>query len=352
MGSMVGPAVMRRRFFFIGRDLGQNLMAKNFRQCLFLSVFCVGLQLSCMAPGSNLPVYAREVAWVGDEVIKEDVLRTQLLLELNKFSDVEIRDKPKQHHSAEEIKELLDLVLEKIVTDHAIIAYGGKKGLSIDPKELSARYEERKRAANPKTIENLLSEKGLPYSRYKNIVETEIRVQHILHQALAKDVQVSVGEIRNYYNSHTADFHVDERVRVRQIVTDSLEKARDIHGRLLKGENFAKLAVNHSISPDRAQGGDLGYFAKGSYPKEFDENCFQLRKGELSEIVKSDYGFHIFKLLDKKPAGTKPLAEAMPAIHDILYEGKLALAYERFMAKVKETVSVKIDREVLENFVL
>ena len=141
-------------------------------------------------------------------------------------------------------------------------------------------------------------------------------------------------------------------MRVRQIVTDSLDKAKDIYERLLKGDNFAKLAINHSLSPDRARGGDLGYFEQGTYPKVFDEYCFKLKKGELSSIVKSDYGYHIFKLLDKKPAGRKTLAEVTSSIYQRLYEQKLKAKYDIWLQGIAKDIEVVVEDELLKEFIL
>jgi len=304
-----------------------------------------------MAPESKLPVYSREVAHVGDYIIKEDRLRFRLRLELNKFAEMNPdTDKKGKIVTDEELQEALKTVLENMIKDYMIISYGEKKGIEISNKDLVRKFELRKKKINPKVFENLLNEKNIPYSRYRQMVETQIRVQHIMDKELAKDINVTLADVRNYYYKHGSDFRVQERVRVRQIVMASLDKAQEIYDRLSKGENFAKLAINHSISPDRAQGGDLGYFAKGTFPKEFDEACFKLKKGEMSPIVKSDYGYHIFKVLDKKYAGKKQLLEVAPEIQDILYNEKLEVAYDRWMKEIKGSIKVTINEEVLENF--
>ena len=71
---------------------------------------------------------------------------------------------------------------------------------------------------------------------------------------------------------------------------------------LRQGEDFAKVAKEHSLSPDREQGGDLGFFAKGEMPPEFDAIVFKLAPGRISDLVQSDYGFHIFLVAHRKPS--------------------------------------------------
>ena len=138
-------------------------------------------------------------------------------------------------------------------------------------------------------------------------------------------------------------------MRVRQIVTDTLEKAVALHKRALAGETFARLAVINSISPDREHGGDLGFFAKGSYPKEFDDTCFKLKKGEVSDVIKSPYGYHIFKLLDTKPAGVKTLSEVSDEIKGNLLKEKRQKAYDEWFEKIKKESDIEIDEDALED---
>lgn len=301
-----------------------------------------------MAPQVEPPVYSQEIARIDDFIIKEDVLRFRLRLEMDKYPEEFFQNDGKK----EAVKGLLQTVLDKMIMDYTVIAYGQKKKLTLSAEELNKRLEERKKQWNPKAFENYLNEKNIPYSRWKQLVEDEIKVKYIMDKELASGLNVSPAEINNYFRKNQKDFKVLERVRVRQIVTDSLDKANDLHARLLDGANFAKLAVHHSLSPDRARGGDLGYFAKGTFPKEFDEYCFKLKKGEVSPVVKSDYGYHIFKLLDRKPPGKKTLAEVAPQIQQLLFEEKLKKKYDVWIAKVRAGVSVILHKDILDNFIL
>jgi parvulin-like peptidyl-prolyl isomerase len=182
--------------------------------------------------------------------------------------------------------------------------------------------------------------------------ENEIRASSVREKYLLKNLRISLTEIKSYYATHESEFAVKERVRVRHIVTDSEEKAKDMRARLLKGENFAKLAMDHSISPERARGGDLGYFSRGNLPKIFDDTCFNLKKGEISPVVKSEYGYHIFKLIDKKPAGKKEWEEVAAQIQQKLFEEKLKKTYDPWLSTVLKEAKITVYQDVLDKFVL
>lgn len=300
-----------------------------------------------------LPLYSREIAHVGPYSIKEDDLRFRLALELDKFPQSFVEKHKNQPVTADNsLRPVFDRVLAKVIEDHVILAYGMQNKIVMTDGELKTAFEKRRQAISPKELDSILTEKKIPFRRWKHLVENELRVQFVLDKALSDKIRVSVGEMQQYYAAHRDEFAVAEQVRARHIVTDSQDKAAEIYNRLKNGENFAKLAVNHSLSPDRSRGGDLGYFARGTFPQEFDTACFHLEKGEISPIVRSDYGFHLFKMIDKKPAGVKDLKQVAAGIHQRLFEEKLSRQFEQWMTGVKKQVIVEIFAENLQGFVL
>lgn len=314
--------------------------------CLFF-VFA-----SCRAPQGELPVYSRDIAQIGKYAIKEDMLRFRFRLELNNFpKEYAQRHRKEPLNDFNPLKPLLDGVLNKLVEDYAILAYGEKHGVAIPEGELQARFEAKQNALGPKTLESTLQAGDIPYARWKRLTEDQIRVQFVLEKNLSDRLKVTTGEVQSYYGRNRDEFKIPASVRVRHIVTDTEEKAEDILKRVKAGENFAQLAVNHSISPDRAKGGDLGYYAKGAMPAVFD-TAFTLAKGQVSPIVKSEYGFHIFKLIDKRSAGLKTLAEVAPLIQQKIFEQKLKSNYKDWIVKVRKEIPVTIDGESLKDFVL
>ena len=319
---------------------------------LCFAISCEGQNQNQILSRRPLPPYSREIAKIGPYVLKEDFLRFRLSLELDGPTPFFQDEKGKGFEQNDFVKDSLNRILEKLIEDYLILAYGEKHNFVISEEELQIQFEKKKAFFDQKEFETLLHDKNIPYRRWKELQENEIRLQYILEKAFSKDIIVSPEDIRNYYFSNRKEFEVPERVRVRHIVTDSQEKAVDLLKRLERGENFAKLAVNHSLSPDRRYGGDLGYFSRGTFPKEFDEICFLLEKGEISPIVRSDYGYHIFKLIDKKPLGIKPLSQVMASLYRELFQKKVREEYDQLMKKAKQEISVEIQEENLRNFVL
>lgn len=308
---------------------------------------------SCVFPQGTLPLYSQNVAQVDDKVIKEDTLRLKLKLEIEKNPSFDLKKIKGQPIMANpELKEITEITLNRLIEEYAIISFGEKHGLTLSNEDVEKKFAEEKQKKGSKALEDLLAKYDISFARWKTLQENEIRASYVREKSLLKDLQVSLTEIKSYYATHESEFAVKERVRVRHIVTDSEEKANDIRARLLKGENFAKLAIDHSISPERARGGDLGYFSRGNFPKIFDDTCFNLKKGAISPIVKSEYGYHIFKLIDKKTAGKKEWEEVAAQIQQKLFEEKIKKTYDPWLSTVLKETQVKVDQAVLNKFIL
>lgn len=325
----------------------QGMPMNALRTMLLACLVVTGL--SCQGTRSVPPPYSRQVARVDDQTITEEELRFRYRLERDKFPPEFL--KPAQPGPDDLTEEkLLRQVLEKMIEDAMIISWGIRNDFVIPDDQLKHEFERRQLVHNKKTLETMLEEKHIPYGRWKDMIENEIRVKYVMDKALSKKIAVTTGEIRNYYQKHQDEFVVGEQVRVRHIVTDSQKKADEIHARLLKGENFAMLAVEHSIAPERARGGDLGYFSAGTFPKVFDDVCFKLALGQISPVVKSEYGFHIFKLIDKKPKRTKDLTEVTQQIEQELFEKKLQEAYQPWIEEMRTELTIEVDQDLISHF--
>ncbi|MBW1659786.1 MAG: SurA N-terminal domain-containing protein [Deltaproteobacteria bacterium] len=139
-------------------------------------------------------------------------------------------------------------------------------------------------------------------------------------------VKVSEEEVKKYYETFQEAYRVPERIRARHILfkvspnakKEEVEKVKSEAEKVLKlaksGEDFAKLAEKYSQGPTAKKGGDLGYFTRGMMVKPFEEAAFALKKGEISGLVRTSFGFHIIKLEDKQPAHVKPFEEVKKEI--------------------------------------
>jgi peptidyl-prolyl cis-trans isomerase D len=157
-----------------------------------------------------------------------------------------------------------------------------------------------------------------------------------------KDVTVSEEELKAYYEDHPQEFHTEKQVRARHILfrldedapEDEVKKveaeARDVLAKARKGEDFAQLAKKYSQGPSAPEGGDLGYFKKDQMIPAFADAAFALKPGEISDLVRTQFGYHIIKSEDVRPEETLPFEKARARIELQLKREKAKdIAYER-----------------------
>jgi peptidyl-prolyl cis-trans isomerase C len=135
--------------------------------------------------------------------------------------------------------------------------------------------------------------------------------------------QVTEEELKAAYDEEAAKLAQTERVRARHILVGSEKEAKDILARIGKGEKFEDLAKQYSLDGSKDYGGDLGYFSAPEMVPEFSKAAFALKTGELSQPVKTDFGWHIIKLEDRKMGAAQPYDQVKPAIRNLLLRKKL-----------------------------
>src|SRR5436190_7401184 len=166
----------------------------------------------------------------------------------------------------------------------------------------------------------------------------KIRYLLIDVEALRAKTIVPAADIEREYNNNSQQYETPEQVRASHILlkTEGKDdaavkaKAEELLKQARAGADFAELAKKNSEDEGSAKnGGDLDYFGKGRMVPEFDAAVFAMQPGQISDLVKTQYGYHIIKLVDKKPATTRPLAEVRQQLTD-------QLAYQRAQAQAAD----------------
>jgi parvulin-like peptidyl-prolyl isomerase len=180
------------------------------------------------------------------------------------------------------------------------------------------------------------------------IVRSALEVQKYLLAVAYKDIDVSDGEVASYYEDHLSDFQKTDEIELFQIMVNDREKLLKIRSELLaKPSRFGEIARSNSVSPDAGSGGAMGFFEKGVLPKEMEEVVFSLKVNEISPIVESPYGFHLFKVTRRRKSRTQLLSAVKEEIRSKLLSSRLTAAYEEFLAGLKDEVTVRVHYENL-----
>jgi peptidyl-prolyl cis-trans isomerase D len=183
-----------------------------------------------------------------------------------------------------------------------------REGLEATDAELSAYYEAHK------------NELKIPEKR-------KVKYALVDMQAIRDRIQISPQDIQRSYEDNLQQYSTPEQVRASHILLKTEGKddaavkkqAEELLAKVKAGADFAQLATKYSEDDaSKLKGGDLDFFPKGQMVPEFDKVAFSMKPGDISDLVKTQYGYHIIKVTDKKAASTKPLEEVRAQIEDQL----------------------------------
>ncbi|TWG29589.1 foldase protein PrsA [Geobacillus sp. C56-T2] len=169
----------------------------------------------------------------------------------------------------------------------------------IDEKVLSKKYKVTDEEID-REIERIKDAYGTQYDlavqqNGEKVIREMVKLDLLRAKAAVADVKVTEKELKDYYNNYKP------KIRASHILVKDEKTAKEVKAKLDKGEDFAKLAKEYSQDPGSASnGGDLGWFGPGKMVKEFEEAAYKLDVGEVSDPVKTDYGYHIIKVTDKE----------------------------------------------------
>jgi parvulin-like peptidyl-prolyl isomerase len=158
---------------------------------------------------------------------------------------------------------------------------------------------------------------------------------------------VTEEELQQHYQTHLPDYQRPEEVWAAQIVVHDVDEAKKILAQLKAGKRFADMARRYSLSPDAKVGGDLGFFARGVMPPAFDEVVFRLSPNQISDVVATDYGFHLFKVLQRRPGGTRPFAEVRAQVEARALEEKRTQAQADFLKALHQESHIEVNEPAL-----
>jgi parvulin-like peptidyl-prolyl isomerase len=178
----------------------------------------------------------------------------------------------------------------------------------------------------------------------RQMISNLLKVQKYLLVQAYKDIEVNDSEVARFYEANLKEFRKSEEIQLFQIMVKDRENLLAIRSELLnQPSRFEEIARSKSLSPEAANGGAMGFFEKGMLPQEMEEVVFSLKVNEISPIVESPYGFHLFKIIRKRKSRMLLLAAVKDEIKSKLLSARMSSAYGEFLKELKAEVPVRID---------
>lgn len=227
------------------------------------------------------------------------------------------------------VKENGQAALDTLIAQKIIELEVKKQKIDISEEEIQNEFDKMSQEYGGKeAFEQTLASYG--YS--EDDIKTNIKMNLNIVKLLESEITITEDELKSYFEENKETFNIKEQVKASHILVDSQEKAQEVKEKLTEGNDFSEVAKEYSIDEsNKNQGGELGFFAKGDMVKEFEDVAFSLEIGEISDPVKTDYGYHIIKVEEKQESKEANYEDNKDKIKDILFDQKLPSAYNTWL---------------------
>lgn len=245
-------------------------------------------------------------------------------------------------------------VLEQLISNKLLMQEARKNGVKVDQKEVDERLSQIKaRFPSEEDFTKALGMDGMTVDNLKKNVEEQLLIRGLVQQQLAHKAMIAPREVEEYYKAHASDFSEGESINVCNILIKHKKRAENepdkawdmisnIRKEVKNGADFEVLAKRYSEGPNAAKGGDMGFFGRGTMMKEIEDVAFNMKVGEVSEIIKTDTGYHILYLKARRSPRLIPIQDVSKDIERELFQRKIEELKGDYVRELRKKAFVKI----------
>ena len=253
-----------------------------------------------------------------------------------------------QQPSPEEVEPYKRALLDTLIARTVLLQAARAHNITVAPDEVDRGVLRLSSDYPSGNFTDVLSEGQLSMAELKKNEAARLTIEKLFTHEVYTRVAVTEEELRDTYTQHEADYSSPEQVRAAQIVVKSMDEARRVQAQLKSGKKFADLARKYSLSADAKVGGDLGFFPRGQMPPAFDAVVFALAPGQVSDVVETEYGYHLFRVLEKKPGRKLEFADARAQVEAKLLAQRRAEAQARYERDLRAKAQVWVNEPTLQ----
>ena len=327
------------------RELILNMMSsiKLTKQILCAVILCLVFMKPNLVEGK---IFDRVVAKVNNEIITLGALEERARA---------LKEKYRSEFGNYSENQVLQEALEILIDEKLKLQQGKKMAFEVDDMTVDAAIKnlEKKNSLEEGQLALMLEAEGKSLDSYKNVIRDQILVSKITRFELGSRLVISDRKIEKYYHDNQKEFWESSQVRVKHILIlfekDATEKIIQIKNKQIKeiltelkgGKDFSEAAKEYSEDVSASLGGDVGFVKKGQMVPEFEKAVFKLREGEISDVVETEYGYHIIKAEEIQRGRTIPFKEVKNQIKDIILASKQESAYKAWMSELRESAFIE-----------
>ena len=283
------------------------------------------------------------VARVGEEVITLSEVEERLEPVLKQYKKIYSgQDWGKRVRIAREE------ILEGLIEEKILLQEAKKLNLEVTEREMEEVIKDLKsRFLSEEEFKKAIEKEGKDFRQFKEDIKKQLLIKKVLQIEVLSKIKVSLKEMEEFYHQYQDDFSLPPEVNLSQILIkggskEAEEKAKQIWGRIQKGEDFYMLAKEFSEGPFADQGGRIGFVKENHLLPEIRLKIKSIKVGEISSPIKCSDGYHIIKLEGIKKVPPRPFEEVKEEIRNILFKKKANQAIEEWIKKKKEELGVEI----------
>ena len=251
-------------------------------------------------------------------------------------------------------------VLRDLIDQQLLLEKGKDLGITADT-ELIKKLDQMRKDMNLESMEDLekaAQAQGISFEDFKQNMRNQIITQQVIGREVGQKLVIDKEEEKKYYDEHQKDLNQPEQIRLSEILVSTEKKEKDITeeqqlqaakakaddllDQIKKGARFEDVAKKSSDGPAAAQGGDLGYFKRGTLAKEIEDTTFAMKPGEVSNVTRTRQGYVILKVVEHHDAGVPPLNQIEAHIQDAVYMQKLQPALREYLTKLRDEAFIDV----------
>jgi peptidyl-prolyl cis-trans isomerase C len=325
----------------------RNLSAGRFIYAIIVVALSLSLSALTVQAEKNEPSIDK-IAIVNGTVITSEEFNRELSQVKQRISQ------QGQKISSAQLEGIRNEILDNLINLELLFQESQNKGIKVEKEAIDSQMKSLKQKfSNDTEFKNFLSELNLSESTLKLKIKKGIAIQKLIETQIANKIKISDEESKVFYDTNPDLFKQPEQIKASHILikvepgademkkSEAKQKIKNIQQKLNKGEDFATLAKEFSEGPSKNNGGDLGYFQRGQMVKSFEDVAFALKTEEVSDIVETQFGYHIIKVADKKPEKTTVYKNVKEDLAQHLKQEKTNQEVKIYVQKLREKSKIE-----------
>jgi len=246
----------------------------------------------------------------------------------------------------------INSLIDRIVDGSLILEYGKDMGIALSEIELRGAIKDITRDYPLNSFKETLISRCIDYKEWIERLKEQKLIKKIIEKKTEMLPPISHISIESYHKEHVMEFRHSLRANVTQVVSKTREDAEVIMARIRAGEKLNALVKQESIYSTPQDDYGINWITKDTFPAPLSDVIFSIPIGGISDIIKTTYGYHILKVLQREPEGQKGILEVKDEIKNILLEKTREEHYQKWLKELRNNYHVKINHSLLDKMML